>query len=145
MSVLACLQTPIQVEQIKYHIALATYRAIRRLSAFRSIQKMLLEIVEGEQSPESLKILIFWFNSFQFKSVEFTHYADDVKGCGIYFEQMLRESFCNSLIIIAQQLAKADNPSLASAIIQGFNCRFRAEDFQLLSENIRIFPLLFRG
>ena len=102
MSVLACLQTPIKVQQIKHHIALATYRAIRRLSALRSIQKMLIDIVEEQESIESLKILIFWFNSFQFKSVEFTHYADDVKGCGIYFEQMLRESFCSSLIIIAQ-------------------------------------------
>jgi len=33
-SVLACLQTPIQVHQIINHVALSTRRAIRRLSAF---------------------------------------------------------------------------------------------------------------
>ena len=36
-------------------------------------------------------------------------------------------------------------PEHASVLITAFNCKFRALDFQFLSETIRIFPLLFRG
>jgi len=47
--------------------------------------------------------------------------------------------------MISGQLGRTKDPRLAIKIIQGFNCKFRAADFQFLGETIRIFPLLFKG
>ena len=61
-SVLACLQTPIQVYHIKNQIALSSHRAIRRLSAFQRI-KLLMEQAISTNKKSQLKVLITWMIS----------------------------------------------------------------------------------
>lgn len=47
--------------------------------------------------------------------------------------------------MIASQLLKIKDPKLVIKIVKCFNFKFKAAEFQFLSETIRIFPLLFRG
>ena len=73
------------------------------------------------------------------------HYTDGCKGCGAFFEQQLGNVFFSVLSKIAKQLAQASKASAAITMIRSFNCKFKAQDFQFLSESLHIFPLLFRG
>ena len=92
-----------------------------------------------------LPTLISWLNAFQASSLELMHYTDGLKGCGVFFESKLREVFQSILLMVARLLTQTESANLAGAVIQAFNCKFKAHDFQFLSEAVRIFPLLFRG
>ena len=100
---------------------------------------------QDSQKIGILHTIIPWFTSFQSNSLELLHYTDGLRGCGSFLEQKLGKVFCSILRLLVDQLLKTQDAKLASSMIQVFNCKFKSGDFQVLAEDIHIFPILFRG
>ena len=62
-------------------------------------------------------------------------------------EEKLRKVFFNILTKFGSRLSKLtiENKSEACSLLQAFECKFLARDFNLLYSEVQIFNLLFRG
>ena len=100
---------------------------------------------EDSNNTVVLGALVSWLNCWQANSAEVLHYTKGLQGCGSLLEEGLRSAYFGMLQIIADKLAETDDPQLAGKLLKAFNCRFRAGEFQFLSQTIKIFPLLMRG
>ena len=109
ISVLAMLQAPIQEGEITSQVCQSTKNAIRRLAAFRLIDRLL----ETQVDEKSIVELIQWFTSFQANSKLLLHYTDGISGCGIFFEEKLREAFFSILTKLAHRLSIETKPLVA--------------------------------
>lgn len=62
-SVLACLQTPIQVQTIKSHMTKVCYLAIRRITGFKMLLKLMEEAI-AKNELHNISVFIDYFNSW---------------------------------------------------------------------------------
>ena len=62
-------------------------------------------------------------------------------------EEKLRKVFFNILTKFGKRLSKltVENKTEACSLLQAFDCKFLARDFNLLYSEVQIFNLLFRG
>ena len=88
---------------------------------------------------------VAWFTTFQSNSKLLMHYTDGVKGCGKFFDERLQAAFFNIIYKFSKKLALTKSPKIAKSLLHGFDCKFLARDFDLLSNKINVFNLLFRG
>lgn len=128
-----------------------TKNSIRRLTAFTLIDK----ILSGSPDLQSFIDCVHWFISFQGNSKKLLHYTEGIKGCGIMLEEKLRGVFFDILSKFGKKLSiltidnKTEDQETKSEsyilLLQAFECKFLARDFDLLLNKIGIFNLLFRG
>lgn len=102
-------------------------------------------LLEMNPSQELLIEIVAWFTTFQSGSNQLLHYTDGVKGCGQFFEERLQTAFFNILQKFATNLSETKDIQVARSLLKGFDCKFLARDFGLLTDKINIFNLFFRG
>ena len=50
-------------------------------------------LLECDQDDSAVVEIVAWFVSFQSTSAKLLHYTDGIKGCGMFLETKLRETF----------------------------------------------------
>jgi len=140
-SVLACLQSSIQLSQIRNQVKFNMENACRRLAGLRFIDSVL----KVDMDKKSLFEVISWMCTLQPDSTSLFHYLDGVKGCGHVLEEQLRTVFFDILGKFTERLKSTKDPQEAKTIMEALHWNFKSRDFKLLNEKLQIFDLLYRG
>jgi hypothetical protein len=90
MSILACLQTPINTQRIKKQVESVFVNATKRVAGLR----LLGQLINLELPQKHRYDLISWFaSSLRGNKNQMSHYLDDLRGCGLHLEDLARENF----------------------------------------------------
>ncbi|CDW73494.1 UNKNOWN [Stylonychia lemnae] len=141
MSILACLQTPINTQRIKKQVESVFLNAAKRVAGL----KLLGQLINLELPQKHRYDLISWFaSSLRGNKNQMSHYLDDLKGCGLHLEDLARENFFTILRGLIKQLKESTEESEIKVILNAFRWKFIARDHASL-RNLDIFRTLHEG
>jgi hypothetical protein len=141
MSILACLQTPINTQRIKKQVESVFLNATKRVAGL----KLLGQLISLELPQKHRYDLISWFaSSLRGNKNQMSHYLDDLKGCGLHLEDLARENFFAILRGLVKQLKDSSEESEIKVILNSLKWKFLARDHASL-RSLDIFRTLHEG
>jgi hypothetical protein len=141
MSILACLQTPINTQRIKKQVESVFLNGAKRVAGL----KLLGSLISMELPQNHRFDLISWFaSSLRGNKNQMCHYLDDLKGCGLHFEDLARENFFQILRGLVRQLKECTEESEIKVILNALKWKYVARDHASL-RNLDIFRTLHEG
>ena len=115
------------------NIKLSTIRAIGRYIGLNTIKNIFLNIHNGDL----LQDLLSWFcsslrnyNEYDFNN--FSHYLDNVPGCGQLYENKIQESFQNFMSILISKNIQNKNEKELESFLDSLIWRYGANDHEFL-------------
>ena len=134
-SIIPLLQENLSNKKLYKHIKLSTIRAIGRYIGLNTIKNIFIDINNGDL----LQDLLSWFcsslrnyNEYDFNN--FSHYLDNVPGCGNLYENKIQESFHNFMSILISKYIQNKNEKELESFLDSLIWRYGANDHEFLVE-----------
>lgn len=141
MSILACLQTPINTQRIKKQVESVFLNGAKRVAGL----KMLGQLFSLELPQSHRYDLLSWFcSSLRSNKNQMSHYLDDLKGCGLHLEDLARDNFFSILRGAVRQLKESTEESEIKFLLNSLKWKFVARDHAAL-RNLDLFRTLHEG
>ena len=132
-SIIPLLQENLSNKKLYKNIKLSTIRAIGRYIGLNTIKNIFLNIHNGDL----LQDLLSWFcsslrnyNEYDFNN--FSHYLDNVPGCGQLYENKIQESFQNFMSILISKNIQNKNEKELESFLDSLIWRYGANDHEFL-------------
>jgi hypothetical protein len=142
MSILACLQTPINTQRIKKQVETVFLNGCKRVAGLR----LLGELLNLELPTTHRYDLMSWFcGSLRgSKNPHVAHYLDDLKGCGHHLEDLSKDAFFKILKGMVTKLKQSKDEEEIKIILNSLKWKYLARDHFNLRQ-LEIFKVLHEG
>lgn len=131
MSVLACLQSSVQVPKLRNQAENKFLKAARRVAGL----SILARIAHMDLSKEMRLDLASWFaSSLRDNKNFFTHYLDGIQGCGSYLENQASQKFFEIIKEFTASLTLSEDKEEVSCLLNALRWKFSARDHQHLAQ-----------
>ena len=114
---------------------MTTQNAIRRLSAFSLLKKLI------EVAPNLKQVVLEVFTDLQGETSSSCsiHYTEGIKGCGTFIEEKIQALFFSIMSHLPSKLQESPDDQ---ALLKLLEWKFHARDFSHLLEELPIFKML---
>lgn len=141
MSVLACLQTPINAQKLQKKVETTFIQATRRVAGLEIMQKAFAINLPFQQQED----LINWFcSALRKQKNNLSHYLDDISGCGNHLEEGAGSRFFKILNFIVENMKQSEEKKEIITYLAALKWKFSARDHSYL-KNIQLFRSLHQG
>ena len=138
-SVLSCLQAPVLCEEIMTQVEHNYLSAVRRYSGLYLLNGML----RAETTRDEYIGIVRCLREIQVDGEGVKHFMDDIQGgCNENVDACIRKIMFEILGKLARRLQVTKCQDEAYELIYALHWQYRANDFQMLLENVNIFALI---